>query len=203
MNSKNNKKEDVLAKIKELIFANSQDSLVHAMQLMIDLDLSDNQWFRFIPKAKTFDILETKYTEVFNKLLEAANKRTRLQEIILDKLEKMAENYRYTYLGGINFPELFNYFDSYGHYIKGPLSWVESLTDNAANVLANYKKSLDLNGLTNLSDTAIFALAKHKEDGYYSNEGFIYLNGLASLSNMAAQAFVQYKGTLSLNAEVS
>jgi hypothetical protein len=71
------------------------------------------------------------------------------------------------------------------------LNGLISLSDAAAVALAKHQAELSLNGLTSLSDAAAAALAKHKGYG-------LSLNGLASLSEAAATALANYEGNLSL-----
>lgn len=71
------------------------------------------------------------------------------------------------------------------------LNGLTNLSDAAAVALAKHKGALYLNGLTSLSDAAVAALAKH--------EGSLFLNGLTSLSNASAAALSKHEEYLSLD----
>jgi predicted DNA-binding WGR domain protein len=71
------------------------------------------------------------------------------------------------------------------------LDGLTSLSDGAAQALAQHEGNLSLDGLTSLSDAAAQALAQH--------EGHLSLDGLTSLSDAAAQALAQHEGNLSLD----
>ena len=73
------------------------------------------------------------------------------------------------------------------------LNGLTNLSDAAAKSLAQFKGgTLELNGLTSLSDAAAESLAQSKHTRY--------LNGLTSLSDAAAKSLAQFKGdTLELN----
>ena len=66
-----------------------------------------------------------------------------------------------------------------------------SISDAAAEALAQHEGDLSLDGLTSLSDAAAEALAKHK--------GLLFLDGLTSLSDAVAKALAKHKGYLSLD----
>lgn len=67
----------------------------------------------------------------------------------------------------------------------------ETLSDEAAAVIADYEDSLYLSGLTQLSAKSADALSRHK--------GYIDLNGLTELSDDAALSLSKHVGDLELN----
>ena len=71
------------------------------------------------------------------------------------------------------------------------LQGLTTLSDEAAKALAQHEGWLDLNGLTTLSDEAAKALAQHKGEN-------LLLNGLTTLSDEATKALAQHKGGLGL-----
>ena len=82
-----------------------------------------------------------------------------------------------------------NFQDAYSTSLD--LDGLTSLSDAAAQALARLKGGLSLRGLKKLSDVAAQALAQHKGD-------CLTLDGLTSLSDAAAQALARHKGGLRL-----
>lgn len=71
------------------------------------------------------------------------------------------------------------------------LNGLRTLTDKAAECLAEHTGPLFLNGIDTLSDTATEALAKH--------EGELSLNRLTTLSDAVAESLARHKGQIFLN----
>jgi hypothetical protein len=69
------------------------------------------------------------------------------------------------------------------------LSSAKGISDDAAEVLAQHEGELSLNGLTELTDAAALALAKH-------NVGYLSLNGLTHLTYSVALALSNREETL-------
>ena len=177
-----------LAKVKKLITANNADSFALAVELVRTLGL-DNEatWLSLLAKSRIAQLVKLADSRVTNLLLEIAGAGKGIRIIIFGNLHGRR--------GGFDLSGLTSLSDAAAQALAQhegclELSGLMSLSDAAAQALAEHKENLWLSGLTSLSDAAAQALAKHN--------GFLDLRGLTSLSDAVAQALAKHEGMLEL-----
>ena len=189
-----------------------------SLRLLTTLTLAE---YRSLDPYEQQDVLERCFSE-YEKSLHA------LLGILTKKLGQ-DEDGKYdehfdTYRIGLDLPriktlsgeaaELLRYYP--GSSIS--LTSLKKISDEAVAALAKYRGHIDLQGVNNLSETALLALANHKDRFHYNGlalgfsrlddssaeilAGFkghtIFLNKLTKISDSAADSLSRYKGDLYL-----